>query len=154
MRGIHAQMEATQAANPNLVEFAAREVWRSRHPESVADPLPARAWTAAARRRTCASCSSARRLRIGIPRVLSLYAYAPLFSAYLESLGVRAENIVYSDVTTSEMYRSGSSRGSIDPCFPSKIAIAHFHNLLFRQHAASRWTRSFSRCSMCWPRSW
>jgi predicted nucleotide-binding protein (sugar kinase/HSP70/actin superfamily) len=73
-------------------------------------------------------------LRIGIPRVLSMYAYAPLFSSYLESLGVRAENIVYSDVTTGEMYRSGSSRGSIDPCFPSKIAIAHFHNLLFKQH--------------------
>ena len=63
-----------------------------------------------------------------------MYAYAPLFSAYLESLGVRAENIVYSDVTTGEMYRTGSSRGSIDPCFPSKIAIAHFHNLLFKQH--------------------
>jgi predicted nucleotide-binding protein (sugar kinase/HSP70/actin superfamily) len=52
----------------------------------------------------------------------------------LESLGVRAENIVYSDVTNGEMYRAGSSRGSIDPCFPSKIAIAHFHNLLFKQH--------------------
>ena len=63
-----------------------------------------------------------------------MYAYAPLFSAYFESLGVRAENIVYSDVTTGEMYRTGSSRGSIDPCFPSKIAIAHFHNLLFKQH--------------------
>jgi predicted CoA-substrate-specific enzyme activase len=134
MHGVHARMEAAKAANPNLVEFAAREVWRPRQPESVADPLPAHAWTAAARRRLALRQKRAQ-LRIGIPRVLSLYAYAPLFSAYLESLGVRAENIVYSDVTTSEMYRSGSSRGSIDPCFPSKIAIAHFHNLLFRQHA-------------------
>jgi hypothetical protein len=109
-----------------------REVWRSRHPESVADPLPAHAWSAAARRRIAHQQRG--KLRIGIPRVLSMYAYAPLFSAYLESLGVRAENIVYSDVTTGEMYRAGSSRGSIDPCFPSKIAIAHFHNLLFKQH--------------------
>ena len=57
-------------------------------------------------------------LRIGIPRVLNMYAYAPLFSAYLQSLGVPSENIVYSDFTTNEMYREGSSRGSIDPCFP------------------------------------
>jgi activator of 2-hydroxyglutaryl-CoA dehydratase/predicted nucleotide-binding protein (sugar kinase/HSP70/actin superfamily) len=133
MRGIQAHEKATRAAYPNMVERAASEVWLSRHPESVAAPLPARAWTAAERRRV----ALARRrslMRIGIPRVLNMYAYAPLFSAYLESLGVRAENIVYSDVTNSEMYRAGSSRGSIDPCFPSKIAIAHFHNLLFKQH--------------------
>jgi activator of 2-hydroxyglutaryl-CoA dehydratase/predicted nucleotide-binding protein (sugar kinase/HSP70/actin superfamily) len=133
MRGIQAHLDAARTANPNLVERAAREVWRSRHPESVAAPLPARAWTAAERQRV----ALARRrslIRIGIPRVLNMYAYAPLFSAYLESLGVCAENIVYSDVTNGEMYRAGSSRGSIDPCFPSKIAIAHFHNLLFKQH--------------------
>jgi activator of 2-hydroxyglutaryl-CoA dehydratase/predicted nucleotide-binding protein (sugar kinase/HSP70/actin superfamily) len=133
VRGIQAHLDATRSAHPNLVEKAAHEVWRSRHPELVADPLPARAWSAAARKRLALMQRRAQ-LRIGIPRVLSLYAYAPLFSAYLESLGVRAENIVYSDVTTGEMYRSGSSRGSIDPCFPSKIAIAHFHNLLFKQH--------------------
>jgi hypothetical protein len=45
MRGIKANLDATKAANPNLVEIAAREVWRSRHPESVADPIPAHAWT-------------------------------------------------------------------------------------------------------------
>jgi predicted nucleotide-binding protein (sugar kinase/HSP70/actin superfamily)/activator of 2-hydroxyglutaryl-CoA dehydratase len=133
VRGIQAQLDAARAANPNLVEHAANEVWRPRHPESAAAPLPARAWSAAGRRRI-ALAGQRSQLRIGIPRVLSMYAYAPLFSAYFESLGVRAENIVYSDVTTGEMYRTGSSRGSIDPCFPSKIAIAHFHNLLFKQH--------------------
>jgi len=133
MRGIQAHQDATRAANPNLVEIAAREVWRSRHPESVADQLSARAWSTASRRRI-ALAERRPLMRIGIPRVLNMYAYAPLFSAYLESLGIRAENIVYSDVTTGEMYRSGSSRGSIDPCFPSKIAIAHVHNLLFKQH--------------------
>ena len=134
MRGIKAHLDATKAANPNLVEMAAREVWRSRHPESVADPIPARAWSAAARHRI-ALMKRRGQLRIGIPRVLNMYAYAPLFSSYLESLGVRAENIVYSDFTTGEMYRAGSSRGSIDPCFPSKIAIAHVHNLIFNKHA-------------------
>jgi predicted CoA-substrate-specific enzyme activase len=134
MRGIKAHLDATKAANPNLVEIAAREVWRSRYPESVADSIPARTWSSAARRRG-ALVKRRRHLRIGIPRVLNLYAYAPLFSSYLESLGVRAENIVYSDFTTGDLYRAGSSRGSIDPCFPSKIAIAHVHNLVFNKHA-------------------
>jgi activator of 2-hydroxyglutaryl-CoA dehydratase/predicted nucleotide-binding protein (sugar kinase/HSP70/actin superfamily) len=133
MRGIKAHLDATKAANPNLVEIAAREIWRSRHPESVADPIPTRAWAAA--RRRVALMKQRGQLRIGIPRVLNMYAYAPLFSSYLESLGVRAENIVYSDFTTGDMYRAGSSRGSIDPCFPSKITIAHVHNLIFNKHA-------------------
>jgi activator of 2-hydroxyglutaryl-CoA dehydratase/predicted nucleotide-binding protein (sugar kinase/HSP70/actin superfamily) len=131
MRGIKAHLDATKAANPNLVEIAAREVWRLRNPESVADPIPTRAWTAAARWRR-ALMKRRRHLRIGIPRVLNMYAYAPLFSSYLESLGV--PSIVYSDFTSGEMYRAGSSRGSIDPCYPSKITIAHVHNLIFNKH--------------------
>jgi predicted CoA-substrate-specific enzyme activase len=134
MRGIKADLDATKEANPNLVEIAAREVWRSRHPENVADPIPPRAWTAAARRRI-GLMKQRGQLRIGIPRVLNMYAYAPLFSAYFESLGVLAENIVYSDFTNRELYRAGSSRGSIDPCYPSKITIAHVHNLIFHKHA-------------------
>jgi predicted CoA-substrate-specific enzyme activase len=133
MRGIKANLDATKAANPNLVEIVAREVWRSRNPESVADPIPTRAWTAAARRRM-ALMKQRGQLRIGIPRVLNMYAYAPLFRSYLESLGVAAENVVYSDFTSGEMYRAGSSRGSIDPCYPSKITIAHVHNLIFNKH--------------------
>ena len=133
MRAIQADLDAIKAANPNLVEVAAREVWHSRQPESIADPIPNRAWTASARRRRTLMKQRAQ-LRIGIPRVLNMYAYTPLFSSYLESLGVAAENIVYSDFTSGEMYRAGSSRGSIDPCYPSKIAIAHIHNLLFKQH--------------------
>ncbi len=68
--------------------------------------------------------------RIGIPRLLNTYTYAPLFNAYFASLGIKAENIVYSDYTTPELYRAGASRGAIDPCYPSKIGIAHVYNLL------------------------
>jgi predicted CoA-substrate-specific enzyme activase len=134
MRGIKARLDATKAANPNLVELAAREVWRSSYPENVADPIPTRAWSPATRHRI-GLMKRRKHLRIGIPRVLNLYAYAPLFSSYLESLGVRPERVVYSDFTTVDMYRAGSSRGSIDPCFPSKIALAHVHNLVFKKHA-------------------
>jgi predicted CoA-substrate-specific enzyme activase len=134
MREIKAGLDAIRAASPNLVDLAAREVWKSRSPELVADPTPTSSWRKSDRERAVLM-NNRPSLRIGIPRVLNMYAYAPLFSAYLESLGVKSENIVYSDFTTDEVYRSGSSRGSIDPCFPSKITIAHFHNLIYTKHA-------------------
>jgi predicted CoA-substrate-specific enzyme activase len=133
MREIKAGLDAIKAAHPNLVDMAAREVWKTRSPASVADPIPATSWRKSARERIKLMNDRAN-LRIGIPRVLNMYVYAPLFSAYLQSLGVPSENIVYSDFTTNEMYRVGSSRGSIDPCFPSKITIAHFHNLIYTKH--------------------
>src|SRR5208337_557947 len=105
----------------------------SRAPEVISDEIPSQGWKKAVNRRI-ALMRNRSSLRVGIPRILNMYVYAPLFSAYLESLGVLPENIVYSDFTTNEMYRNGSSRGSIDPCFPSKIAIAHFHNLIFKKH--------------------
>jgi predicted CoA-substrate-specific enzyme activase len=134
MREIKAGLDSVRTANPNLVDLAARQVWKSRSPVLVADPLPCPSWKKAIKHRI-ALMRHRSKLRIGIPRVLNMYVYAPLFSAYLESLGVSSENIVYSDYTTNEMYRAGSSRGAIDPCFPSKIAIAHFHNLIYMKHA-------------------
>jgi len=32
----------------------------------------------------------------------------------------------------------GGKYGSIDPCFPSKVAQAHVHNLLFEHHSEKR----------------
>jgi predicted nucleotide-binding protein (sugar kinase/HSP70/actin superfamily)/activator of 2-hydroxyglutaryl-CoA dehydratase len=136
MRDIKAAEDAVKAATPNLVAFAAREVWKSRRPPLVADPLPAAGWTTAARTRR-RLMEARKTLRVGIPRVFNMYAYAPLFAGYLESLGVARANIVYSDVTTNEMYRAGASRGAIDPCFPSKVALAHVHNLLYVKHKRS-----------------
>ncbi|MGB1015174.1 MAG: BadF/BadG/BcrA/BcrD ATPase family protein, partial [Nannocystaceae bacterium] len=74
------------------------------------------------------------KLRIGIPRVLNQYSQNPFFSAYFEALGVPAKNIVYSDFTSEELYKEGAKRGAIDPCFPSKVCIAHMHNLLEVKH--------------------
>ncbi|MGA8313567.1 MAG: BadF/BadG/BcrA/BcrD ATPase family protein [Terriglobales bacterium] len=133
MREIKAGLDALKAAHPNLVDMAAREVWKARSPVLVADPIPPTSWRKSSRERI-KLMSERPTLRIGIPRVLNMYVYAPLFSAYLQSLGVQSENIVYSDFTNNEMYRVGSSRGSIDPCFPSKITIAHFHNLIYTKH--------------------
>lgn len=74
-------------------------------------------------------------LRIGIPRVLNFYAHAPFFTAYFQTLGIPFENLVFSSVTTDAMYREGSRRGAIDPCFPSKLALAHIHELLHHKHS-------------------
>ncbi|MCU1309598.1 MAG: hypothetical protein JWO20_723, partial [Candidatus Angelobacter sp.] len=142
MRGIKSGLDAIKAANPNYVEIASREVWKTRSPASVADPIPSRGWTAATKRRIELMKNRAN-LRIGMPKVLNMYVYAPLFSAYLESLGVSAENLVYSDYTTREMYRAGAGRGAIDPCFPSKIGIPHVYNLIWVKHAKKPLTHIF-----------
>jgi predicted CoA-substrate-specific enzyme activase len=133
MKAIQAGLDAAREANPNLVEYAGREVWRTHALEKVADPLPGWAITAAQRQRRTLM-QRREKIRIGIPRVMAMYAYAPLFNGYLESLGVLSGNIVYSDYTDDEMFRAGAKRGSIDPCYPSKLALAHIHNLVFVKH--------------------
>jgi predicted CoA-substrate-specific enzyme activase len=137
MRDIKAGLDSIKKANPNFVEIAAKEVWNARKPGRVADPIPARGWTKAARRRIDLM-QRRDALRIGMPRVLNMYVYAPFFSAYFETLGVPGGNLVYSDFTSGDLYREGSGRGAIDPCFPAKIGIAHAHNLLFVKHAKKK----------------
>jgi len=68
---------------------------------------------------------------VGIPRVLNMYSLAPFFRTFFEALGVK--KVIFSDYTSEELYRKGSKRGSIDPCYPSKVALAHVHNLLFEK---------------------
>ncbi len=72
--------------------------------------------------------------RVGIPRVLNMYSTAPFFRTYLEVLGVRPKNIVFSDPSSEEMFAEGGKYGSVDPCYPSKVAQAHFHQLFFHKH--------------------
>jgi len=133
MKEIKAGLDQLKDANPNFVDIAAHEVFRPRNPQIVADPIPSRAWTKAAKERV-ATMQARPELRIGIPRVLNAYVYGPLFNAYFESLGVQPENLIYSDYTTPELYRAGSSRGAIDPCYPAKIGISHVYNLIQVKH--------------------
>ena len=91
---------------------------------------PARAALLPSSRRRAKQRKQRPALRIGIPKVLNLYAYGPLFSAYFASLGLPAENIVFSDTTTQEQYRSTLGLAAVDPCFPSKVCISHVRNLL------------------------
>jgi predicted CoA-substrate-specific enzyme activase len=133
MKDIKAGLEKIRDQYPNFVDFAAKEVFRPTNAKNVADSVPTRAWTKPAKERI-ALMQNRNKLRIGIPRVLNIYTYAPLFNAYFESLGVQPENIIYSDYTSSELYRAGASRGAIDPCFPAKIGISHVYNLIQEKH--------------------
>jgi predicted CoA-substrate-specific enzyme activase len=133
MKDIKAGLDQIKDANPNFVDIAAHEVFRPTNVKSVADPIPSRAWTKAAKERI-ERMQARPKMRIGVPRVLNAYSYAPLFNAYFESLGLQPENVVYSDYTTPEMYRAGANRGAIDPCFPAKIGIPHVYNLIQVKH--------------------
>ena len=133
MKDIKAGLDQIRDKHPNFVDVASKEIFRPTNAKNVADSIPTRAWTQSAKQRI-ALMQNRSKVRIGIPRVLNIYTYAPLFNAYFESLGLQPENIIYSDYTSSELYRAGASRGAIDPCFPAKIGISHVYNLIQEKH--------------------
>src|SRR5439155_3255850 len=133
MREIKKGLDAMKKENPNLAEVGAKAAFKSYNPPAVADPLPKRAFTAKQKKRV-ELMKRRKELRIGIPRILNVYSIGPIFSAYFGSLGIPAENLVYSDYTSESLYKEGAKRGAIDPCFPSKVGIPHVHNLLYVHH--------------------
>jgi predicted CoA-substrate-specific enzyme activase len=134
MKGIKAGIDEIKGKYPNFVDFAAHEVFRPVNAKSVADPLPKTTFWNKTSKERIPLMEKRKTLRVGIPRVLNIYTYAPLFNGYFESLGVQPENIIYSDYTSSDLYRAGASRGAIDPCFPAKIGISHVYNLIQEKH--------------------
>ncbi len=155
MKVIKARLDEIKKANPNFVERASVEAFRSfgapkvstlretDDDEDLAGAHKSKGISSLFRRGRAAVSAAApprvsdevRELRstikIGMPRVLNMYSTTPFFSAYLEAVGVHFRNIVYSDYTDPQMWFRGSRRGSIDQCFPSKVSIAHVHNLIF-----------------------
>lgn len=142
MRAIKRGLDAVRAAHPNFAEVCAREAFAPARVRPVTAPPAARgAWvwrvTPGGRGRRARRAARAA-VRIGMPRVLNMYSMAPWFMAYFEALGMPAANLVWSDATSGALYRAGASRGAVDPCFPSKVAIAHVHDLLFNKHGERR----------------
>ncbi len=147
MKEVKARLEAIMEANPNFVEKASVRAFRTTDPPKVKslhkveeEAKPQKKGLFARFRKQEEPSAQPisqevrvlrRDLKIGMPRVLNMYTLAPFFQSYFESLGVGAQNIVYSDYTDPTMWYKGSRRGSIDQCFPSKVAIAHIHNLIF-----------------------
>ena len=77
-------------------------------------------------------------IRIGIPRVLNIWSTAPLWKVYFETLGIPRHQIVFSEETSEEMWKAGAKYGSVDPCYPSKVIQAHYHDLLFEKHSKKK----------------
>jgi activator of 2-hydroxyglutaryl-CoA dehydratase/predicted nucleotide-binding protein (sugar kinase/HSP70/actin superfamily) len=133
MRVIKKGLDAVKGSNPNLVEIAAKAVFKSFNPAAVSDSLPRFAFTQRQKARL-ELMKKREQVRIGMPRALNMYSQTPVFSAYFEALGVKPENLIYSDYTSEQLYKEGAKRGAIDPCFPSKVGIPHVHNLLYVHH--------------------
>ena len=148
MKVIKAQLEEIKKANPNFVEEASVAAFRSFNPPRVSRLTQEEETEAPAQRNGLRSLFSKQKvqaapglspevkklrqdIKIGMPRVLNMYTLAPFFGAYFEALGINAQRLIYSDYTDPMMWYKGSRRGSIDQCFPSKVAIAHIHNLIF-----------------------
>ena len=113
MKDIKADIDKIKEANPNFVDIAARDVFRQLKVDVVADAVPSTKglFISKSVKERAAAMQKRQDYRIGIPRLLNTYTYAPLFNAYFASLGLKSENIVYSDYTTPELYRAGASRG-------------------------------------------
>lgn len=160
MKQIKKGLDAIKDATPNLVEYAAIEVFKSFMPQKVKDEIPQPTkrsvilnsfqnllkrpviLTPSTREKNPNNDTEKRiellqdrsKIVIGIPRMLNMYQHTPFFTAYFESLGIMPGNIVFSEYTNEELYKEGAKRGAIDPCFPSKVGIPHIHNLIYKIH--------------------
>ncbi|NNG13200.1 MAG: CoA activase, partial [Halobacteria archaeon] len=146
MRKIKAGRDQVAKENPNFVALAAKSAFRE--PRGIRPANATRAGLLSRFGRLGASrrhALLARRqaLRIGFPRVLNLYAQAPFFIAWFTALGVPYRHLVFSAYTDQALYKRGARRGSIDPCFPSKLGIPHVHDLLYRVHERKPLTHIF-----------
>lgn len=142
-RHVAKRLAAILKNNPNLADAAAREAFEPVAVADVADAPPRPSWFSLPRnRRAIAARREAierrRHVRIGMPRVMNMYSLGPFFMGYFQSLGIPGDNLVWSDYSSLELYKAGARRGSIDPCYPSKLAIPHLHNLLVSKHTPDK----------------
>lgn len=117
--------EMPAAGTPVEERIPRRTFWGSIEHQVVTRPFQRSGEEAAKKRR---------RWRVGMPRVLNMYSTGPFWTAYFQALGVDPRNVVWSDESGEEMFAEGGKYGSVDPCYPSKVVQAHFHNLFFHKH--------------------
>ncbi len=135
VRSAKAQIDKIKKENPNLAKLQLRLAFDTDMYGPGTGSAPAVSAVAGALGRLGSSKYRRKReqTRIGIPRTLNMYNTAPFFTGYLKAIGVPGGNIVFSDVTDEAMYKEGTRRGSIDQCYPSKAALAHVHNLIYKK---------------------
>ncbi|GHV74595.1 hypothetical protein AGMMS49940_18970 [Spirochaetia bacterium] len=108
------RLNSIRATNPDISLEAANLAFSN----FDFDPLPKNKGAASKKRAS---------LTVGIPRLLNMFYYGPFWSTYFRSLGV---TVVTSDFTNEQLWSEGNKWGSIDPCFPAKVAPAHIWQLL------------------------
>ncbi len=73
-------------------------------------------------------------LRVGIPKVLSVWSTHQFWIGFLRALGVARKNIVFSSDTSERQFREfGKGRGTVDSCYPVKCVSGHYGELVFGQ---------------------
>jgi predicted CoA-substrate-specific enzyme activase len=77
-------------------------------------------------------------LRIAIPKVLNVYSVAPFLRTYLEAVGIDPKHILFSDFSNEDMFLEGAKYGSVDSCYPAKVAQAHVYHLMFGKKFAKK----------------
>ncbi|MDQ8153345.1 MAG: BadF/BadG/BcrA/BcrD ATPase family protein [Gemmatimonadota bacterium] len=155
LRALQRDRAALKKAYPNLVDYEAGLLFRDFF---EAAPLPAAGTPVddvevttglfgRVRRREVrrgfarsddAAAERRRQLRIGIPKALNIWSTAPFWRTYLQVAGLDRAQVVFSDDTTEEMWAEGGKYGSVDPCYPAKVAQAHIHQLLARAGSTAR----------------
>jgi predicted CoA-substrate-specific enzyme activase len=145
MRSIKQGLDAVKQANPNMVHIAAHKAFATVEVADAREPVARGLRRIVGKRYGPVRHYETNRalVRIGMPRVLNMYSHAPFFIGFFTSLGILYANLVFSDYTDEDLYKRGAKRGSIDPCFPSKLGIPHVHNLLYVQHARKPLTHIF-----------
>ncbi len=74
-----------------------------------------------------------KKLKIAIPKVLNVYSLAPFLRTYLEALGIEPLNILFSGFSNEDMFLEGAKYGSVDSCYPAKVAQSHVYSLLYEK---------------------
>ncbi len=77
-------------------------------------------------------------LKIAIPKVLNIYSLAPFLRTYLEALDINPLHIQFSGFSNEDMYLEGAKYGSVDSCYPAKVAQAHVYALMYGKKFAKR----------------
>jgi predicted CoA-substrate-specific enzyme activase len=144
LKALRAEQKKRRRSVPNLVEEEAAALFRPLHltcdypdraeMENVTTILGIK-WTRRIsrpfRKPDTDTLAMRARLRIALPRVLSLYSVAPFIRGYLESLGIAPLNILFSTQSDETMFLQGAKYGAVDTCYPAKVAQSHIYQLLY-----------------------
>ena len=78
------------------------------------------------------------KLHIAIPKVLNIYSLAPFLRTYLEALDIPPLQIQFSGFSNEDMFLEGAKYGSVDSCYPAKVAQSHVYALMYSKKFAKK----------------